>query len=172
MATRNQKNAGSTKPEEKSKNGSPWNTPTGIAAIVGAIATLITALTGLFTVLPKISLLPATPTLKVITITANPCDKYFEGNIVEVEAGVPANIDLSLQKTTTIKFMDNTNLIGSLKLISEINTVFTANEKCEQTQPPITIKPSVSIEAYFDDFTATYIFDQSTNTLNVTLKKK
>ena len=160
--------------ETKSAQVSAWKTPAGIAAILGAIATLITALVGAYSLLNKTppAAIPTELPAETIIDSNNYCDGYFEGWVFDVQAGTPAAIELHDYDVITIKLMSGNTLIGSIRYIPSLTTVLIANEECVQLQPPTEILPDTENRFDFDDFIALYEHEQTNNRMLVTFTRK
>lgn len=89
---------------------SAWKTPTGIAALIGALAALITALVA------AIQLFQADSHAR--KSSAN-CDQYFVGNVVETQMGVPDEVTINNSGLIIVKIRQNSELIGSIKIIPD-----------------------------------------------------
>ena len=89
---------------------SPWRTPTGIAALIGSVAALITALVA------AIQLVQA-PAPDGKKSEAN-CDQYFVGNVVETQIGVPDEVTITDFGLIIVKIRQNSELVGSIKIIT------------------------------------------------------
>ena len=160
--------------ETKSAQVSAWKTPAGIAAILGAIATLITALVGAYSLLNKTppAAIPTEPSAETIIDSNKYCDGYFEGWVFDVQAGTPAAIELQDYDVVTIKLMSGNALIGSIRYIPSLATVLIADEKCFELQPATEILPDIENRFDFDELTAVYKYELMNNRMFVAFTKK
>lgn len=150
---------------------SPWKTPTGITAIIGAVTALIIAITNLLPLISKPAAV-VTATAAMEPVLVNYCDGFFEGHVIEAQIGIPIAVDTSVEKLITVKLMNNVLLIGSLKFVSAINTIMIADAKCEELLKPTPIKASLDNNFLFGDYSLTYNYDEQAKKLNLSVIKK
>jgi hypothetical protein len=175
MAARNTKKTKfepDAQPENKPEHVSAWKTPAGIAAILGALATLITAIVGVYNALGKNSP-PPTPTSSPEAImNISFCDGYFEGWVFEAQAGTPTEIDLKDYDYVTVKLMAGAKLIGSIRYVPSINSVLIADQNCGQLLGATEILPDTDNEFGFEEHVVTYKSNSTDNNFRVYFKTK
>lgn len=162
-----------TKAETKPEQVSAWKTPAGIAAILGAIATLITALVGAYSLLNKTHPQSTTtaPSEETI-INPNYCDGYFEGWVFDVQVGTPSIIEILNYDVVTIKLTSGNTLIGSIRYIPSIKTVLIADDECFELQPPTEILSDTDNRFDFDEFNVEYKYESAENKMLITFMRK
>ncbi|HKY53950.1 MAG TPA: hypothetical protein VJM08_06565 [Anaerolineales bacterium] len=141
---------------------SPWKTPTGIAALIGSVAALITALVAAVQLLQS-------PAQKGIKSEPN-CDQYFVGNVVETQIGVPDEVTITDLGLIIVKIRQNSELIGSIKIITN-NTdgpvFFLGDANCVQILGATRFQFNKWNKVTITDHKIEFKYDDATNTFSI-----